>query len=114
MAWYCIECENKWTDNAYASIPGLVCYYCGKQRGREWLSAVSKLIVLIASGVMPIDINALVQSALRESYLENNKDLQFYADKVQSHNDMKKTLREYLSSLRNQTIYISKTITQAK
>ena len=45
MAWYCIDCGNVFTDKVYASIPGFVCYYCGNQRGSEWLSAVRKLIV---------------------------------------------------------------------
>ncbi len=46
MAWYCIECGNKWTDDAYASIPGFVCYYCGKLRGAEWIKAMKKMIEL--------------------------------------------------------------------
>jgi len=38
------------------------------------------------------DINAFVQWVLRESYLETNKDLQFYADKVRFYNELKSAL----------------------
>ncbi len=105
MAWYCIECGNKWADNAYASIPGLVCYYCGKQLGREWLSAVSKLIVLIASGGMPMDINTLVQFVLRQAYMENTQDLQFYASKIKFYNEKKKTLLSAIEALRKEALW---------
>lgn len=47
------------------------------------------------------DVNALVQMVLKESYLETNKDLQFYADKVRHYNDMKEALRDHVSDMRN-------------
>jgi hypothetical protein len=46
------------------------------------------------------DINALVQEVLREAYLQTTEDLRRYAEKVKYFNQMKKALREYLSSLR--------------
>lgn len=49
----------------------------------------------------PTDVNALIQTVLRESYLETNKDLQFYADKVRHYNDLKKSVRAYLEALRD-------------
>lgn len=48
----------------------------------------------------PFEINADVQQALRESYRETNKDLQFYAEKVRFLNDLKRRIREELSRLR--------------
>ena len=47
------------------------------------------------------DINALVQEVLRESYLQLTEDLRRYAEKVKYYNQMKKAIREYLSSLRD-------------
>jgi hypothetical protein len=54
----------------------------------------------MASGGVPVDVNALVQWVLRESYLETNKDLQFYADKVRYYNDRKKALRKHVREIR--------------
>ena len=55
------------------------------------------LLVSIPDGVDP---NAFVQSVLRESYMETNKDLQFYADKVRHFNDMKEAIRDQISEMR--------------
>jgi hypothetical protein len=49
----------------------------------------------------PVDPNALVQSVLKESYLQTTEDLRFYADKVKHFNDLKKELREELSNVAN-------------
>lgn len=46
------------------------------------------------------NVNALIQWVLRESYLEQNKDLAFYADKVRFYNEQKKALRNHLAKLR--------------
>jgi hypothetical protein len=48
-----------------------------------------------------IDVNVLVQQVLRESYLETNKDLQFYAEKVKYFNESKKQIRDYLQQLQD-------------
>ncbi len=40
------------------------------------------------------DVNAFVQSVLRESYLLSNLDLQMYADKVKALNELRKKIRE--------------------
>jgi hypothetical protein len=47
------------------------------------------------------DLNALVQEVLREAYLQVTEDLRRYAEKVKYYNQMKKAVREYLSSLRD-------------
>lgn len=49
-----------------------------------------------------MDVNALVQFVLRESYLETNKDLQFYAQKVRFYNDLKKMIRDELTTAREE------------
>jgi hypothetical protein len=64
---------------------------------REWQSMLSHS----RTGGVPMDINALIQWVLRQSYIETNKDLQFYADKVQYFNEIKKALREHLTSARS-------------
>jgi len=46
------------------------------------------------------DVNAQVQSVLKESYLEATELLKVYADKVRAFNDQKKAIREYLHALR--------------
>ncbi len=46
------------------------------------------------------DVNALVQFVLREAYMENTKDLHFYAQKVRFYNELKKSIREELTKAR--------------
>lgn len=48
-----------------------------------------------------VDVGALVQWVLRESYLATTEDLRFYAEKVQFYNKLKKAIREELSNARN-------------
>lgn len=47
-----------------------------------------------------IDVNALVQHVLRDSYLESTQDLYFYASKVKFFNELKKSIREELTNAR--------------
>lgn len=47
-----------------------------------------------------VDINALVQAVLRESYMESMQDLRFYAEKVSFYNNLKKEIRGELDTLR--------------
>lgn len=47
-----------------------------------------------------VDPNALVQSVLRESYMQTTEDLRFYAEKVKYFNETKKEIRDHLSKLR--------------
>ncbi len=49
-----------------------------------------------------MDINALVAFVLREAYMEQNKDLKYYADKVRRANKKKEEIRNKLRSARNQ------------
>jgi len=70
-----------------------------KQNARAkkvWAVTIKKM----KSGSIPKDINSLIQSVLRESYLESNKDLQFYADKVRHLNQLKEAIRDHLSDMR--------------
>ncbi|MBI5510357.1 MAG: hypothetical protein HY903_16500 [Deltaproteobacteria bacterium] len=46
------------------------------------------------------DVNALVEFVLRESYMETNKDLAFYAQKVRFYNELKKQIRDELTKAR--------------
>ena len=47
-----------------------------------------------------VDINSLVQAVLRDAYMENTKDLHFYAQKVRYFNEVKKAMREELTRAR--------------
>ena len=48
-----------------------------------------------------VDINSLVQAVLRDAYMENTKDLHFYAQKVRYFNEMKKLIRNHLTEMRD-------------
>jgi hypothetical protein len=48
-----------------------------------------------------MDVNALVQWVLRESYLQTTEDLRSYAEKVKYFNTCKKLVRDALKSLRD-------------
>ena len=50
--------------------------------------------VYMHTGAGGFDVNALVMQVLREAYLENTQDLQFFADKVRFFNETKKVIRE--------------------
>ena len=63
---------------------------------REW----SSLVESFKDSSIPIDINDLIQYVLRQSYMESNRDLQFYAAKVRHMNEQKQAIRDYLQSLR--------------
>ncbi len=47
-----------------------------------------------------VDINALVQQVLRESYMETTKDLYYYAEKVKFYNNLKKEIRAETKAMR--------------
>jgi hypothetical protein len=47
-----------------------------------------------------MDVNALVEFVLRESYLQTNKDLEFFAQKVKFFNELKQAMRDELTRLR--------------
>jgi hypothetical protein len=47
-----------------------------------------------------VDINALIQWVLRESYLETTQDLKSYADKVRYYNEVKQAIRDELGRAR--------------
>jgi len=74
-----------------ANAPGLA---------TQW-KELTKEVYGQSSSIPTKDINALIQYVLRQSYLETNRDLQFYADKVRSFNQQKKLLREQIAVIRN-------------
>jgi hypothetical protein len=47
------------------------------------------------------EVNVLVQTVLRETYLEQMEDLRYYAEKIRMLNKQKKEIRMYLTELRN-------------
>lgn len=47
-----------------------------------------------------MDVEALIQWVLRQSYLETSADLKAYADKVRYYNELKQTIREELAKAR--------------
>jgi hypothetical protein len=49
----------------------------------------------------PVDLQGLIQRVLRESYQETALDLRYHADKVRSHNQQKRAVRNYLIALRD-------------
>jgi hypothetical protein len=65
---------------------------------REWQSMISQLAAK-PSGA-PMDVNALIQYVLRESYVEQNEDLQFHAEKVRYFNNAKRKMRQHLREIR--------------
>jgi uncharacterized phage infection (PIP) family protein YhgE len=58
-------------------------------------------ITELARGGEKIDVNELIQFVLSESYLETNRDLQFYAEKVKYYNEMKKQVHDETQRLRD-------------
>lgn len=61
----------------------------------RWANFISQ--VKVDGGV---DVNSLVQAVLREAYIENTKDLHFYAQKVQFFNELKKKIRDEITYAR--------------
>ena len=54
-----------------------------------------------------VDINALVQAVLRDSYMETTKDLHFYAQKVKFYNELKAQIRDELTTARTDLSKVS-------
>lgn len=54
----------------------------------------------LSQGPLNMDINALIQDVLRESYMQNTEDLKHFAEKVKHNNEQKKELRGYLQEVR--------------
>jgi len=57
-------------------------------------------VVPVAGLQSEVDINALVQWVLRQSYLETTEDLKSFADKVRYYNEMKQGIRDELGQAR--------------
>jgi len=62
----------------------------------RWADFITDMV----TGGVPMDLNALVQAVLREAYMEQNKALQFYAEKVKYFNEQKKQVRDELARMR--------------
>lgn len=66
----------------------------------KWADFVSGMNAGPSGGC--IDVNALVQEVLRQSYMEQTQDLEFYAQKVQFYNTLKQQIRGELTKARNE------------
>lgn len=55
-----------------------------------------QLMAGFATGGIPSNVNTFMQYVLRETYLNNTKDLQFLAGKIQYYNKIKKDLGDHL------------------
>jgi hypothetical protein len=60
--------------------------------------------MLVGANDRNMDINVLVQSVMRESYLQQTEDLKKYQDKVQYFNETKKKIRDEQDKARNAKI----------
>jgi len=69
-----------------------------KEALETWKGVITEIGTLNGK---PLDPNALIQYVLRASYLEANEDLKSMADKVKYFNDLKKQLREEITSARS-------------
>ncbi len=99
--------QNVYITNVFVNIPG------SHSMLRDVSGAVTAGNAQVACGKfesfvkdihdngMPVDVNALVQQVLRESYLDTTEDLKFYADKVKYFNEAKKMTRQYVQDLRD-------------
>ncbi len=59
-----------------------------------------KLVRAMSERGTSVDLGALIQWVLRESYLKENKDLAAYAEKVRLQNDVKRKIRRHLEETR--------------
>lgn len=66
------------------------------QAEERWLRVVRET----STGAAPVDVEKMLHWVLRETYVENNKDLRFYADKVRYYNDQKQMVRDHLAEIR--------------
>jgi len=68
--------------------------------GSELQSRWTEYIGQVAQAGGAVDVNALVQSVLREAYMQTTEDLRFYAEKVSFYNNIKKQIRGELTRAR--------------
>lgn len=61
----------------------------------EWTKSVGEM----AAKGLPVDVKSLVNSVLRQAYVDTNEDLKNIADKVKNFNDMKKDIRGELGTI---------------
>ena len=72
-----------------------------EQTDAELQARWSDFVSEASSGMGAIDVDALVQWVLRESYQETTQDLYFFAQKVKFFNEVKKKIRDELTAARN-------------
>jgi len=67
-----------------------------REAEKRWNAVVAE----VARSGHPVDVNALVQWVMRESYLETNRDLERHAEKVRRYNEQKQAIRQRLQETR--------------
>jgi len=74
-------------------------------RGESKETILGKLkAILVGTNDRNLDVHALVQSVMRESYLQQTEDLKKYKDKVQYFNETKKKIRDEQDKVRKAKI----------
>ena len=73
---------------------------CHSSNFESVMQEAAGCIGAINGNSMDADINAIIQQVLRESYMDTNQDLKYYAAKVKSFNEQKKCTRSYLQEMR--------------
>ena len=77
----------------------------GKAGGAEDLAQrFGDYTARLASGGEQVDVNALVQAVLRQSYVESTQDLYLYAQKVKFFNNVKGDIRNELNRAREELV----------
>lgn len=67
---------------------------------REWQAMFTD--ISRRGSARSVDVNALVQHVLRQSYVETNRDLRAHAEKVRYYNELKETIRSHTADVRRQ------------
>jgi hypothetical protein len=67
-----------------------------REAEKRWTAVIAE----VARSGRPVNVNALVQWVMRESYLETNRDLERQAEKVRRYNEQKQAIRKRLEQKR--------------
>jgi len=82
----------------------------GLSKGASQVEILVKWDVFLKSlktGTGGVDIMAIIQQVLRDSYMESQEDLEYYAEKVKSFNEQKEAIRDHLQDIRDMTADLS-------
>lgn len=74
----------------------------GETEDSQYEAEAAALVDAILAGEVPVDVKAVIQEVLRESYQDNYEDLEYFADKVKSYNEMKASIREEANILEDE------------